>query len=198
MIAAGGEGVGGGKREFSMWGSPVVVQRPRTSQQETTSSGTRTEVESDRNRERRTGTASRRRQGQTTRSRPLPFRSTVVPEAPDRHRIALECNEAFEEVLLRLRIDENSDATCDRVWQDEEVTIRSFHAEDENGQVLRGRLQDGGTTIRLSGLMAKTTYRLTLEHDGPSGLREAVRAPVFRIDLHKPQGAVERDAGDGD
>ena len=197
VVAAGGEGVGSGKREFSMWGSPVVVQRPRMSQQEPTPRGTRTEVESDRNRQRRTGNAQRNRQGQTTRSRPLPFISTVVPEAPDRHRIALECNEAVEEVLIRLRIDENSDATCDRVWQDEEVTIRSFHAEDENGQVLRGRLQDGGTTIRLSGLAAKTNYRMTLEHEGPAGLLDAVRAPVLRIDLHKLQG-TELDSEDGD
>jgi len=110
----------------------------------------------------------------------------------------LECNEALEEVLLRLRVDENNDATCDRVWQDEEVRIRSFRAEDEAGEVLRGRVQDGRTTIRLSGLTAKTTYRLTIEHEGPSGLREAVQAPVLRIDLHKPQGAVEPDSEDGD
>ena len=196
VVAAGGEGVGVGKREFSMWGSPVVVQRRRMSQQEPTSRGTRTGVESDRRR--RTSNSSRRSPGQTTRSRPLPFRSTVVPEAPDRHRIALECNEALEEVLLRLRVDENNDATCDRVWQDEEVRIRSFRAEDEAGEVLRGRVQDGRTTIRLSGLTAKTTYRLTIEHEGPSGLREAVQAPVLRIDLHKPQGAVEPDSEDGD
>ena len=200
LVSTGGSGAQGNQGEFSMWGSPVPVQRPRMSQRELTSSGRSIEIERDASgtsrHQRRRRNASRRTRA--TRSRPLPFRSTIVPQTLNIHNIELECSDAFNEVLLRLRIDENTDATCDRVWQEEEVTIRSFEALDVEGRELRGQIQDDGTTIRLSGLRAKTIYKLTVEHDVPPGLREAVRTPVVRVDLHRIPTSRERDTSDDD
>lgn len=187
LVATGGEIDGSGRREFSVWGSPVVVQRPRMSQRELFDSGAREEMEPDGE---KSGKGSqdgpKRKQPSRSSSRPLPFRSTVVPQSRGKHNIELECDENFDEVLLRIRIDENADATCDRVWQDEEAVIQSFQARDGTGRALKGWLEDGNKAIVLVGLVAKTTYRLTVEHEAPADLG-AVQTPVFRVDLHRRQ-----------
>ena len=197
VVATGGEIGEGGRREFSMWGSPVVVQRPRMSQRELFDSGAREEMEPDGKKSSKGSQHSpKRKQPSKSSSRPLPFRSTVVPRSRSKHNIELECDENFDEVLLRLRIDENADATCDRVWQDEEAVIQSFQAHDGTGNALKGWLEDGNKAIVLVGLVAKTIYRLTVEHEAPADLG-AVQTPVFRVDLHRRQ-KPEDDGAAGD
>ena len=117
---------------------------------------------------------------------PLPFRSTAVPDGKGRYSIEIECQDALHEVLLRFRVDENTDATCDRLWPDEEIVLRSFRATNRDGTELSGELEDGNTTIRLRDLAADA-YKIAIEYEAPAGFNNAVQAPVFRVDLHKPQ-----------
>ena len=47
------------------------------------------------------------------------FHAVSVPAGKSRRRIRIECQEAFEDAELRLLVDENVDATCDPLRQDE-------------------------------------------------------------------------------
>lgn len=187
-ISSGGDGNGGGAGSYSMLGRPVVVQSARLTQIRTDGTdGKETKIEKEG--QRGAGAKARRRHGRdatTRRSRPLPFRSTAVPSGKGRYNIEIECEEILHEVLLRFRIDENTDATCDRLWPDEEIVLRSFKATGRDGTELSGELEDGNTTIRLRGLAADA-YKIAIEYDVPAGFDDAVQAPVFRVDFHKPQ-----------
>ena len=185
VVSTRGNGGSGGDAQYSMWGSPVVVQRSRLSQRHLDEQAPdKFDIEKDRGR--RSG-AKRKRQASRRRSRPLPFRSTGVPTAPGRYEIEVECEEAVDEVLLRLCIDENTDATCDRLWPEEGIVLRSVEGDGPGGVALSGQLEDGNTKIRLRALVAGK-YKLSIKYDAPADFDRAVRAPVFRIDLHKPQG----------
>lgn len=122
VVETGGDQAGGDSKQYSMWGSPVVVQRARISQRRPSESDNKVEHERD---EVNGNKKKRKRSGkkaQQNASRPLPFRSTVVPDGDGRHIIiTLGCSDTFDEVVLSLRVDENMDATCDRIWPDENV-----------------------------------------------------------------------------
>lgn len=187
LVVSSGDGVGGGTgKPFAMWGSPVVVQRARLSQQYAEESPkTTTAIEPDGMGSEERPRRKSQRKTATKRSRPLPFRSTGVPGGRGQYNIEIECTEAVEEVLLRFRIDENTDATSDRLWPDEEVELRSFAGSRADGAPLSGELEDDKKSIRFRGLTAGT-YKIAISYDSPSGFEEAVRSPVFRVDLHKP------------
>ena len=185
VVASGGVDGGDGGASYSMWGSPVVVQRARLSQRRTEGLGrNETDVDSDQGTGHRAG-ERRSREHRTVRSRPLPFRSTGVPGERGRYHIEIEVQEAVQEVLLRFRIDENADATSDRLWPDEDVVVRSFEATDQDGMKLTGDLEDGNRTIRLYG-MAASKYKVIIEYETPLGFDDAVQSPVFRMDFYKP------------
>ena len=187
VVSSGGDGGAGGTGSYAMWGHPVVVQSARLTQVRTGGT-TGEETKIDREGKGRAGVKTKRNRRDATRrrSRPLPFRSTAVPDGRGRYNIEIECQEALEEVLLKFRVDENTDATCDRLWPDEEIVLRSFRATGRDGTELPGELEDGNTTIRLRGLAADA-YNVVIEYEAPAGFDDAVQAPVFRVDLHKPQ-----------
>ena len=187
VVSSGGDGGAGAPTTYSMWGSPVVVQRARSSQQRTDGTDKDTNLEPDSDELGKRGHRQKKgRKASTKRSRPLPFRSTGVPRGQGQYHIELECSESVEEVLLRFRIDENTDATSDRLWPDEDVVIDSFTCKDSEGAALSAQMEDGNTSIRLFGLTAGK-YEIAIEYNAPPDLR-AVRAPVFRVDLHRPAG----------
>ena len=183
-VETGGHQPGGRTKRFAMWGAPVVVQRPGSGRTPIDLPGSPDAPEPlppprpPSPRPPRPGPLPSR-----TATRSLPFRSTVVPDGDSRHLIALECTEAAAEVLLSLRVDENADATCDRIWPDEDVPLKSFRID--NGAAV-ARLTDDGKSIRLSGLSAGSVHQLAIEHTPPEGLARAVRVPVFRVVLHRP------------
>ena len=187
VVPSGGEGSAGGTGSYAMWGHPVVVQSARVTQVRSAgTTGEETKIDHEGRGQAGVKTKRNRRNATRRRSRPLPFRSTAVPDGKGRYNIEIECQEALEEVLLKFRVDENTDATCDRLWPDEEIVLRSFKATGRDGTELPGELQDGNTTIRLRGLAADA-YKVVIEYEPPAGFDDAVQAPVFRVDLHKPQ-----------
>ena len=194
-VETGGNGAGAGTEQFSMWGTPVVVQRPRISQRQFTSNDNKDEHEGDGEGSGDKGKNNKKSSNKSsqTRSRPLPFRSTVVPDGVGKHIISLECIESFDEVDLTLRIDENMDATCDRIWTDENVLFKSFKFSN-GAPVPSSKLEDDGRSIRIQGLSAGINYELVVEYEFPEDLANAVGTPVLRVDLHRPQSTSERDA----
>ena len=195
-VATGGNGTGSGTEQFSMWGMPVVVQRPRISQRQFMSDGNKDEHDRDGKSGEDKGENNKKSSNKNsqTKSRPLPFRSTVVPDGVGKHIISLECVESFDEVDLTLRIDENIDATCDRIWTDENVLLKSFKFDSNGTPVPSGKLEDDGRAIRIQGLSAGINYELVVEYELPEDIENAIGAPVLRVDLHRPQSTSERNA----
>ena len=186
VVSSGGsDGGPASSSKYSMWGNPVVVRRARVSQQRPDDTLEEPDLEPDSGVRRKKERRNKRRKTANRRSRPLPFRSTGVPGDQGEYHIEIECTESVEEVLLRFRIDENTDATSDRLWPDEDVALSSFVCKDSNGAPLSGQMEDDKTSIRLLGLTAGT-YTIAIEYNAPPGFDDAVRAPVFRVDLHRP------------
>ena len=186
VVPTGGEGIGGGPKRFEMWGRPTVVHRSRVSQRIFTQSDGEDdnhELEGERKGEKRNKRSKKKTR--RTLSSPLPFQSTVVPDGKGSHIISLRCKEAFDDVTLSLKVDENMDATCDRIWSDEKVTIRSFELNASGAKEPMVEINDEGDAIRLCGLLAGKTYKLALKHDSPEGLENAVELPVLRVDLSR-------------
>lgn len=193
-VATGGNGNGSGTEQFSMWGTPVVVQRPRISQRQFTPNGEKDEHEGDGKGNKGENHKKSSSKNSQTRSRPLPFRSTAVPDGVGKHIILLEIVESFDEVDLTLRIDENIDATCDRIWTDENVLLKSFKFNTNGAPEPSGKLEDDGRAIRIHGLSAGINYELVVEYELPEDIENAVDIPVLRVDLHRPQSTSERNA----
>lgn len=182
---------GGGKRSFSYWGTPTPVSRSRSNQ--LIPGGGKVKVDpSDEPKPsgppkpprppRPPGPSERR-------SRPLPFRSVVAPNGEGKLSASIVSQKDFSEAWLVLRVDENTDVTCDRVWQDEDVSIASFSIKptDGGGAPLRTEIVSDGKTVKVHGLSMNTTYKLDIEYNTPQELARVVEtAPVFRLELHRP------------
>ena len=193
VSTGGGVGESGGRREFAMWGAPVVIPRGGRSGRTRVGGGNGGGNGDGGNGGGNGnggggGNGNGGGGGRRARSRrPLPFRATAVPLDVGRHAVDLTCDRALDEALLSLRIDENTDATCDRIWTDEEVSIKSCQIRSESsGKTVEGKLEDDGKTIRIRGLSANENYSVTVDYDAPDGFLDAVRAPVFRVDLSVP------------
>lgn len=206
VVETSGDQPGGDAKRYSLWGTPVVVQRPPVQ-----ASVTRSDSAVDPNDQqpnppgggsggRRKGQERKKRQKSWRGNRPLPFTSTAVPDGAGRYVIAFECREPLDEVLLSLRVDENTDATCDRVWPDEDVRLKSFRIRQRGSRSTSadGRLTDDRKAICLTGLTPGTVYELAVDHESAAeGLDGAVGTPVLRVDLHRPAPAGDDDGDEG-
>lgn len=191
VVETGGEGPGRDAKPYAMWGAPVVIRKSGATQ-----SSVATTISPPPGGSRSPTSKPSTPPGRTPRtaSGSLSFTSTVVPDRKGRHVIVLECTEPVAEVLLSLRVDENTDVTCDRIWPDEDVPLRSCRIADES--TATGQLTEDRRSIRLSGLSSGSAHRLTVEHAVPDELAETVRAPVFRVELRRLLHAGDEDADD--
>ena len=191
LVVSGGDSSSGGAESFSFWGSPEVVHRrtrPTAIVVEGNGGGP---VDPDPGPGPRPGPGPGPKPGPspTTKSRsspPLDFRSIAVPDRDGNCAIALVSNKPLEDVVMTLRVDENSDATCDRIGSDESVRLTSISLRE--GTTTLGRapsLFADGDGIRLQGLEAGVNYEMDVKFMTPSGLRESVETPVFRVELRQ-------------
>ena len=86
---------------------------------------------------------------------------------------------------MSLRIDGNNDVTCDHLWADERVRIRS--ARHAGRPIARKDLVvvDGEpVAVRLGALAGGRDYRLDVEYEVPDGASMAsIHQPVLRVEL---------------
>ena len=128
------------------------------------------------------------RRTQESRANPLSFRSVVVPDTGKKLNAMLTCERDLPEALLRVRVDENTDFTCDRIWPDEDVSITSFSIKASSGQGAEptSSVIEDGQTVQVQGISAGTEYEIQVEYDVPQELSNAVGTPVFRLELFRP------------
>ena len=121
-------------------------------------------------------------------SRPLPFRSAVVPDGNGRLIGSIRSSSNFPETRLMLRVDENVDFTCDRIWQDEDVSVKSFQITQTDGQGPSpgSEIIDNGRFVKIHGIAADTDYEVRVEYNAPPELASVVDRPVLRLELHRP------------
>ena len=187
-----------GHESFSYWGTPTPVGRRRSNQ--LTSGIDTTEVDppdplpdpdppdpSDPSGPPKPPKPPRPRQHRRANS--LPFRSAIVPEGNGKIRASIATDSDFPEAWLTLRIDENTDYTCDRIWQDEDVEIKSLGIlpSDDPNSTPKCEVMSDGRTVKLSEISQNTEYDLKIEYALPAELTEIVGNPVFRLELYRPR-----------
>jgi len=182
-----------GRESFSFWGKPTIMLRRSVNQLATGSEIGEVDPPSDPD---DSGTSDKPpsppRSGQT-KSSSLPFRSVVVPDNASKINAWFSSDQEFPEIVLTLRVDENSDATCDRVWPDETVSIESFSitsADDASPTPTFEILQEG-RAVKIQGIAAQEQYNVEVKCHTPSELTNAVDLPVFRLELYRPPRDVQ-------
>lgn len=184
---AGGEG---GARSFSFWGVPTKASRRRSSQLLPGLESTEVDVP-DRPETPQPPLPPKPPShpgSKEMRSSPLPFQSVVVPDGKGKLRASIASQGDFPETWLALRVDENTDVTCDRIWPDEDVSIAScsIRAVDGDKKTLKPEIVSGGRIVKVKGLSGKTTYELDIAYNAPRELASVVETPVFRLEPHRP------------
>ena len=109
---SGPEARGPGGRRASFWGTPVTSRGPRPIQPPAKDdSGDDPKM----NKEGHSDKQRRRTKNPKERKVAMPFfRIVSVPDAPGKQTIHIECERECDDAELRVFIDENIDATCDR------------------------------------------------------------------------------------
>ena len=194
LVNTGADGVSGNE-SFSYWGVPTMVSR-RSNAQLTPNpidnedpDDAETEHDDDKRRRRR----QRRRPKQRRATRPLPFRAAVVPDEVGKLTGSVVSESDLTETWLTIRVDENTDFTCDRVWPDEQVSVESFHMKpaSANTPEPQATIIRGGSFVRVLGILANTDYEVQVEYAAPPGLNSIVEKPVFRLEMHRPPPASQ-------
>ena len=141
--------------------------------------------------------------GPRPRSRPVLqsfFQAVSVPTDKNRRRIWIECQEACENAELHLLVDENVDATCDRLRQDEitpvilsGVKVDGFQAEtsrlvEQGGDVVGVRL---GNLSAGSSVQVELDYRLPRDFDSLSEAEPSLRVEVFKAQVGASAGETQ-------
>lgn len=121
------------------------------------------------------------------RVNPLPFRSIVVPAGIGKLKGAIRSERDFDETLLTLQVDENMDSTCDKIWQDEDISIESFNIKpsSRDKKSPQFEVQGDGRQVKISGMEKQTDYEIDLEYKTPDELVGAVATPVFKMQFHR-------------
>ena len=121
-------------------------------------------------------------------ARPLPFRSAVAPDGPGKLVGAVTCDSDFAEAWATFKVDENTDYTCDRVWPDEDVAVKSFLIKPVAGNAAQpaSEIVNAGRFVKIQGIAAGVNYEVQVEYAVPAGLAGIVENPVLRMELHRP------------
>ena len=198
LETGGVDGPGAKSGRMSFWGMPIEVGRralapvlqeesggdetPHSAPPETGGTGKRPP----------TGGAGSKQSSRT----PQRFSSVAVPNGAGSCSVQLRCAHDSEDVELSLRVDENNDVTCDRLWADERVRIRSArHAgkpiTPKDFVVVNGER----VAVRLGALSAGQDWHVDLEYEVPeSASIVGIDQPVLRVELLRRTVAPDRSS----
>ena len=187
LEAGGVDGPGAKSGRMSLWGMPVEVGRRALAPVLQQESGGDDKPESTPLEKGGSGKRpSRGGAGHKQSSRTLQRISSVaVLTGVGSCAVQLRCAHDTEDAELSLRVDENNDVTCDHLWADERVHIRS--AKQAGKSIARKDfvLVDGQpVAVRLRALSAGQDYRVDVQYEVPDSASIAgIRQPVLRVEL---------------
>lgn len=121
-------------------------------------------------------------------TRPTQMRSTIAPIGKDKIIGSIASDSDMSEAWITLRVDENADSTCDRIWRDEDVSFKSFQikAAAPNGVPLKSSIIEDGRFVKVQGINANANYEVQVKYDAPKELTGIMDKPVLRLELHRP------------
>jgi uncharacterized membrane protein YgcG len=198
LMVKAGQNAAAGRASFSFWGIPTVVER-RINRQIETDSGT-TEIGGGGNGNGSgsgggggsngggTGTGTGRDRVRQQRTNRQAFRSVVIPNGNGSLIASFISERDFSEALFTLHVDENTDFTCDRIWQDDAVSIKSIDIKpvESKGNIPGCEIASDKRSVKVTDLVAKANYEVQVEYDAPQELVSTVGVPVLRLELHTP------------
>lgn len=191
----GADGPGAKSGGMSFWGTPVEVARREPSPVFQDQSGGEGEQETEI--PEKGGSGGRPRSGGVGSERssrtPQRFASVAVPTGTGSCAVQLRCSHESESVELSLRVDENNDVTCDRLWADERVRIRSAKVSGKTIPWKDLVFVDGEpVAVQLGRLAAGRDYRVDVEYEAAGSTSIAgIRQPVLRVELlQRPVGSA--------
>lgn len=189
----------GGRESFSFWGTPTAVSRRSSAQVRIVddpdpSPNPDPDPDPYPNPHPGPRPSPRRRT-----ARPLPFRSAAVPDGNGKLVGSVTSAADFAETWLTIRVDENADFTCDRIWHDEDVIVKSFQIAptDGKGPALASEITANGRFVKIHGIAADTEYAVRVQYDAPQELATVVARPVLRLELHRPTRSGKHQATNG-
>lgn len=112
------------------------------------------------------------------------FAALLVPSGQHSCSIRLRMQQDIDDARLSLRVDENTDVTCDRLWPDDPITITAVRVI--GGPVL---WEGESTTAALGNLDGGVDHDLDVTFDAPHGTSASVENPVLRVEVVSPKAA---------
>lgn len=188
LVVSSGDNGPQGQNSFSFWGQPTATSR-RSASQEIIAPNTPAPPDPPEPPEPPNPPGPRPPQPPKSRpARPLPFRSALAPDGPGKLVGAVTCDRDFVEAWATFKVDENTDYTCDRVWPDEDVAVKSFLIKPAAGNAGQpaAEIVNEGRFVKIRDLAADTAYEVRVEYAVPAGLAGIVENPVLRMELHRP------------
>lgn len=116
---------------------------------------------------------------------PQRFSSVAVPTGVGSCAVQLRCTHDTEAIELSLRVDENDEVTCDHLWADERVRIKSARHDGKPISRKDFVVVDGqSVAVRLGTLAAGRDHRVDVEYEVPDRSSIAgIDEPVLRVEL---------------
>ena len=118
------------------------------------------------------------------------FQAASIPLGSKHRRIRLECKESCKSAELRLRVDENVDATCDSLRRFEIETVYLTRVDLDGQRVDESQLarqNEHIVGVRLGDIAANASFDIDVHYAFPAGLlvlpgqEPALRVEVFRV-----------------
>ena len=125
------------------------------------------------------------------------FQAVSVPTGNNRRRIQIECHDGCENAELRLLVDENVDATCDRLRKDEITPVILSRVTVDGQQTGNASLvKQGGHVVGVrlgnlspgSSVQVEANYRLSEDFDSSSRVEPSLRVEIFKAPVEATVG----------
>ncbi len=191
------EGQGKGGRQPSYWGRVGSVRRPKME----TRQGARDEAGGPGQGGGRGG-GGKKPKGRIV-VEPI-FRIASVPMGNGRRTVHIECAEAFEDAELRIFVDENVDATCDRQTRAQAAAVLLSNVMLDGSPLAENDLvsnAEGAVGAKLGSLAANTKVVLEADCAIPVGTMRLLpgQDPALRIEVLSSRKIVSKsERADGD
>lgn len=190
----GAEAQGPGGRQTSFWGKPETTRKPveRPIQVEgTADGGGSSDINGGKggNGDKGSGAGPDRPKNGKKLSVAIPFfRVASVPAGPRKRRIYVECERECNNAELRVFVDENVDATCDRQASTHSVGVLLSDVSIDGKPASLGSLVNGdqGTLgVKLGKLDAGSAFVLETEYEVPDSVMTILPGvpPTLRVEI---------------
>ena len=185
------EGQGRGGRQPSFWGRVGSTRRPKmeTRQGATGEAGGPGQGGG--------GVRSKKPKGRVV-VEPI-FRIASVPTGNGRRTVHVECTEDFEDAELRMFVDENVDATCDRQTRAQAMAVLLSNVMVEGRPLAEKDLVrngEGAAGAKLGSLAANAKIVVEADCAIPAGVMRLVpgQDPALRIEVLSSREIVSKDS----